>query len=203
MALRVISEEGYIIHRDKVEKVYGGCDDVSSHVILVPANRLTPEKVNDSYNEGPDGGIYFRVNVECFKHCGLGEYRKQLEENFGDEIPFSVISRNSVLLFRPNGFQSFEVEEEVYGSVVKEWPFCEELGRGREFLQVAHVYGMRNIDSLPGEKIIDFLRRDPLRSLTDRKGIARPAGKRAGNLNQDDKFILSDYFRELSQSRGD
>lgn len=151
-----ISKESHIISYNKLRDAFFGKQEVSDHVLIVPAERLEPRK-------SVDGGAY--------QHRTLEEYREQLVTKYHGNIPFSLISRGGVRIFRPNSRMHVSVEDEEFDIIANGWSFNDKYGAnlGKHFIQVAHVYSHYKIGRIHNNEMSDFLLGSPLDSMESKR----------------------------------
>lgn len=157
----VIERESYIVGIDKLIDVYEGHDEISSHIILVPANFLRPEKLPEQGGKNKDPR---EITINSFGYSkDFEKYESQLRKEFKGNVPLSIISKNYARVFDENDF--FDDGNDALRAIAKEWPFDISLGNGKTFLQIAYVNKMRGIKRLENQIISDFLNNNPLISL--------------------------------------
>ena len=189
-----ISRESYVISRTKIEEVYLGRHETSSHVILALASGLVPKKVGgESEGFKQDRGIYSYGYDGFFRHPeNLRGYRTQFKEKFGDKVPLAVISKRDIRIFKPNGIFPFVVENGDLPSIFNGWSFNRRYSMDREFLQIAHVYSDDGMGYLTNQAIFGFLLSNPLGTLEERSTYK---GARTGEkeLEGVDRFLLENH----------
>jgi hypothetical protein len=181
MRVENISQKSHIVAKERLDETYFGKDlatgeePIASHLILVPANKITPPRAKEngkvllSPNEAAKQvSIHNYLLRKCFEHeSELVGYRNQLEEKFGSSPPFAVISKGSAEVF-VREYDSFKIGKIPYDHIVRNWCFNRELGNGNHFLQLAYVdYEMTSVENIRKE-LIDFLIDNPLETLSER-----------------------------------